>query len=109
MTRNELIDREWERSKAYSRAFWIFWFVILGGSLAVMSPGDVWPPLGRFTGDSWLSPLLAGIYLLVVWNYSRMPRCPRCRGWLNGPVVIATDRCGRCGQIAVDDPREAAA
>ena len=109
MRRMEIIIKETARARAYAWAFWIFGFTIFDATIAMPSPADMWPTLSKFTGNSWLAPWLAGTFLLIIWNQSRMPRCPRCRRLLNAQITIATDRCGRCGQIAVDDPRRVAA
>ena len=109
MTRMELIGKETARANACAWAFWIFGFAIFEAAVLAPSPRELWPSLSRFTGDSWLAPLLAGIFVLILWNQSRMSRCPRCRRLLNAQITIATDRCGRCGQVAVDNPRQVAA
>jgi hypothetical protein len=105
MTRAELIRKERARSKAYSYAFWVFGFGVVGGSLAIPSPETISPTLGALTGDSWLVPLIVGFTAISIFNQSRMSKCPRCRRPLNGAIAISTDRCGRCGEIAIDDPR----
>ena len=105
MTRAELIRKEAARSKVYGRAFWTLGFAVLGGIIAIPSIGQLSASLGALTGGSWLVPLIVGVFAISIWNQSRMSRCPRCGRLLNGPVAIATDRCGHCGEIAVDDPR----
>jgi hypothetical protein len=105
MKRAELIQTERARHKAFSLALWIFGFVILGGMIAIPSLADLSPSLATFTGNSWLAPLIVGVFLIAIWNHFRMSRCPRCRRTLIGSIAITTDRCGRCGQIALDDPR----
>jgi hypothetical protein len=105
MTRADLFGKHRALSRAYNYAFWIFAFAIVGGILAVPSLRDLSPWLGALTGDSWLVPLIVGIFAISVWRHIRTPRCPDCRRTLNVAFAIATDRCERCGQIAVDDPR----
>jgi hypothetical protein len=105
MTRAELIRKERARARAYSFAFWSLAFAIVGGVVAIPSFGAVSPTLGALTGDSWLVPLIIGAGLLSILNQVRMSKCPHCRRWLNGAIAIATDRCGHCGEIAIDDPR----
>jgi len=92
MTRAELIKREKARSKAYSYAFWILGFSVVGGTLAI-------------PGDFWLVPLIVGYGVIGILNQASMAKCPHCRRPLNGPIAIATDHCARCGEIAFDDPR----
>ena len=105
MTRAELLRKQRSQSRAYSYAFWIFAFAIVGGILAVPSLQNLSPSLGALTGDSWLVVLIVGYFAISVWNQARMPRCAHCRRVLNVSFVFATDRCERCGQIAIDDPR----
>jgi hypothetical protein len=105
MTRAELLRKQRSQSRAYSYAFWIFAFVVVGGILAVPSLQNLTPWLGALTGDSWLVVLIVGYFAISIWNQARMPRCAHCRRVLNVPFVFVTDRCERCGQIAIDDPR----
>src|SRR5260221_7584538 len=99
MTRAELMRKERTRARAYSYAFWFFEIAIVGGIIAFPSLRKFSPSLAALTGDSWLVPLIVGTFLITIWNQARMLRCPHCRRPLNGPVAIATDRCGHCGQI----------
>src|SRR5262245_19961665 len=92
MTRAELVRRERERSRAYDYAFWILGFAIVGGMFAI-------------PGNGWLAVLIVGFGAISIFNQGRMSKCPRCRRVFNGAIAIATDRCGRCGEIAVEDPR----
>jgi len=92
MTREELIRKERARIKAYSYAFWILGFAIVGGTLAM-------------PGDFWLAYLIVGFGAISIFNQAAMSKCPYCRRALNGPIAIATDHCARCGEIAIDDPR----
>lgn len=105
MTRAVLIHKVEARSAAMDRAFWILGLGAVGIKIAIPSLSDVWPYLATVTGNEWLVPLIAGFLAVSSWNSFRMPKCPHCHRPLNGPVAIASDRCGRCGEIVVEDPR----
>jgi hypothetical protein len=105
MTRAELIVRERARSKAYSRAFWFVYFAALGLMFGWRSLSGSSAFLATLPPEAPIAAVFVVIFALSVWNQTRMARCPHCRKRMNGPIAIATDRCGRCGQIAIDDPR----
>lgn len=105
MRKAELISQERARARAYTYAYWIVLFGTVGGILAAPHLRDLSPTLASLTGNSWLVLFIVGLGLVTIFNRSKMTRCPRCRRALNGPIAIATDRCSRCGEIAVDDPR----
>jgi hypothetical protein len=105
MTRAELIKQQSARDATMHCAFWVLGLGAVGIKIAIPSLSDVWPYLATATGNEWLVPLIAGYFAISSWHNLRMPKCPHCHRALNGPIAVATDRCGRCGEIAVDDPR----
>jgi hypothetical protein len=105
MTRAELIAKERARNTAYSRAFWFIYCAALGLMFGWRSLSSSSTFLATLPPESPVGAVFVVILAISVLNQMSMARCPHCRKPLNGSVAIATDRCGRCGQIAIDDPR----
>ena len=105
MTRTELITKERARRTVYSRAFWIIFFAALTLMFGWRSLSSSSAFLGTVPQEWLVGAVFVAIFMLSVWNQMSMARCPHCRKPLDGAIAIATDRCARCSEIAVDDPR----
>ena len=93
ITRQELAQELNSSLRSFAWAWYVLAAVVVGGALSQPSMSSL-----------WLAVWVAGYALLNLYYQYRLPRCVHCRRGLQG-ITVATDRCGRCGFVAVIDPR----